>query len=169
MALVSLPLLKFVRPPCCYYRFRKLRRMSLRLKMTIFWDDVPCSLAEVYWRFRGAYCLHHLFAAVRTWNLTEFEVVFRGVTSIRNRIKLVLQFYSWIVQTGRQFYTRSWYAHVWRANNNAQVRAIIDTRTLVLLCDTVLKWKYAVCITNLIRPPWCSSECKHSFFFVDQH
>jgi hypothetical protein len=29
------------------------------MKMTIFWDVVPCSLLEVYRRFRGACCLHH--------------------------------------------------------------------------------------------------------------
>jgi hypothetical protein len=25
----------------------------------VFWDVAPCSLVEVYRRFRGAYCLHH--------------------------------------------------------------------------------------------------------------
>jgi hypothetical protein len=61
--------------------------------MTIFWDVAPYSLVEVYWRFRGACCLHHqgsdegskylwsvgkllpdyifILAAVRTWNLTK--------------------------------------------------------------------------------------------------
>jgi hypothetical protein len=29
------------------------------MKMTVFWDVSPCSLVEVYRRFRGAYCLHH--------------------------------------------------------------------------------------------------------------
>jgi hypothetical protein len=28
------------------------------LKMTVFWAVTPCSLVEVNWRFRGAYCLH---------------------------------------------------------------------------------------------------------------
>jgi hypothetical protein len=27
--------------------------------MTVFWIVVPCSLVEVYRRFRGACCLHH--------------------------------------------------------------------------------------------------------------
>jgi hypothetical protein len=27
------------------------------VKMTVFWDVAPCSLGEVYRRFRGAYCL----------------------------------------------------------------------------------------------------------------
>jgi hypothetical protein len=27
--------------------------------MTVFWDVKPCSLVEVYRRFRGAYCLYH--------------------------------------------------------------------------------------------------------------
>jgi hypothetical protein len=29
------------------------------MKTTVFWDIVLCSLVEVYWRFRGACCLHH--------------------------------------------------------------------------------------------------------------
>jgi hypothetical protein len=28
-------------------------------KITVFWDVAPCSLVEVYRRFRGACCLHH--------------------------------------------------------------------------------------------------------------
>jgi hypothetical protein len=28
------------------------------LKMAVFWDVAPCSLVEVYRRFRGASCLH---------------------------------------------------------------------------------------------------------------
>jgi hypothetical protein len=30
-----------------------------QLEMKAFWDVAPCSLGEVYRRFRGAYCLHH--------------------------------------------------------------------------------------------------------------
>jgi hypothetical protein len=29
------------------------------MKMTVFWEVAPCSLVEIYWRFKGAYCLHH--------------------------------------------------------------------------------------------------------------
>jgi hypothetical protein len=29
------------------------------MKMTVFWDTVPCSLVEVHRRFRGAYSLHN--------------------------------------------------------------------------------------------------------------
>jgi hypothetical protein len=29
------------------------------LKVTAFWDTVPCSRLEADRRFRGAYCLHH--------------------------------------------------------------------------------------------------------------
>jgi hypothetical protein len=29
------------------------------MKMTVFWDTAPCSLVEVYRRFRGALYLHH--------------------------------------------------------------------------------------------------------------
>jgi hypothetical protein len=52
------------------------------MKMVVFWGVAPCSLVEVYRRFRGACCLHHqggattqktaifILAAVRTSNLT---------------------------------------------------------------------------------------------------
>jgi hypothetical protein len=29
------------------------------MKMSVFWDVAPCSLVDVYRRFRGAYSLHH--------------------------------------------------------------------------------------------------------------
>jgi hypothetical protein len=29
------------------------------MKITVFWDVVPCSLVEIDRRFRGTYCLHH--------------------------------------------------------------------------------------------------------------
>jgi hypothetical protein len=59
------------------------------MKMVLFWVVGPCSLVEVYQRFRGPCCLHHqgdstrlhgattrktaifILTAVRTWNLTE--------------------------------------------------------------------------------------------------
>jgi hypothetical protein len=38
-------------------RFQVLTAVSM--KMTVFWDVAPCSLVEVYLRFRGAYCFRH--------------------------------------------------------------------------------------------------------------
>jgi hypothetical protein len=32
---------------------------AVRTKMAVFWIVAPCSLAEVYQRFRGPCCLHH--------------------------------------------------------------------------------------------------------------
>jgi hypothetical protein len=29
------------------------------MKITVFWDVAPCSLKNVYRRFRGACCFHH--------------------------------------------------------------------------------------------------------------
>jgi hypothetical protein len=38
-------------------RFQVLTAVSM--KMNVFWVVAPCSLVEVYRRFRGACCLHH--------------------------------------------------------------------------------------------------------------
>jgi hypothetical protein len=38
-------------------RFEVLAAASM--KMTVFWVVAPCSLVEVYRRFRGASCFHH--------------------------------------------------------------------------------------------------------------
>jgi hypothetical protein len=56
-------------------------------KMAVFWVVAPCSLVEVYQRFRGTYCLHHqttrrnvpetaicILAAMKTRNLTKFFI-----------------------------------------------------------------------------------------------
>jgi hypothetical protein len=32
---------------------------AVSMKMTVFWVVAPCSLVEVYQRFRGPCCLHH--------------------------------------------------------------------------------------------------------------
>jgi hypothetical protein len=32
---------------------------AVSTKMAVFWVVVPCSLVEVYQRFRGPCCLHH--------------------------------------------------------------------------------------------------------------
>jgi hypothetical protein len=37
---------------------QKLKQLSVT-KMAVFWVVAPCSLVEVYQRFRGPYCLHH--------------------------------------------------------------------------------------------------------------
>jgi hypothetical protein len=38
-------------------RFEVLK--AVRTKMAVFWVAAPCSLVEVYQRFRGTCCLHH--------------------------------------------------------------------------------------------------------------
>jgi hypothetical protein len=37
----------------------RLSYPSSCMKMAVFWNAAPCSLAEMYRRFRGAYCLHY--------------------------------------------------------------------------------------------------------------
>jgi hypothetical protein len=41
----------------CYYVIL-LTVLTWSMKTTVFWDTVPCSVAEVYCRFRGACCLN---------------------------------------------------------------------------------------------------------------
>jgi hypothetical protein len=46
----SLPFMSY------FVRFHVLTAASMKI---VFWDAAPCSLAEVYQRFRGAYSLPH--------------------------------------------------------------------------------------------------------------
>jgi hypothetical protein len=41
-----------------FVRFQVLTAANMKKKAV--WDIASCSLVEVYRRFRGAYCLHHL-------------------------------------------------------------------------------------------------------------
>jgi hypothetical protein len=61
-----------------YYLFKTM----VKMKMTVFWDVVACSLAETDQCFTGAYFLHHqgttsqkmsisILATVRTCNFTN--------------------------------------------------------------------------------------------------
>jgi hypothetical protein len=40
----------------------------------IFWEVAPCSMVEVYRRFRGVYCLHHHGALMIDVNLANIDV-----------------------------------------------------------------------------------------------
>jgi hypothetical protein len=50
--------------------------LTASMKMTAFWDIVPCSLVEVDRRFRGAYCLHHQIALLMEAVCTSEMLVF---------------------------------------------------------------------------------------------
>jgi hypothetical protein len=43
----------------CQNHHVKVNLDHARIKVTVFWDVALCSLAEFYWRFRGACCLCH--------------------------------------------------------------------------------------------------------------
>jgi hypothetical protein len=72
---------------CCQFYTLQCTLFVFRseFKMAVFWVVVPCSLVEVYRRFRGTCCLHHqgattqktaplILTAVRTRNPTEPQV-----------------------------------------------------------------------------------------------
>jgi hypothetical protein len=48
-------------PSKIFYKRVRLNfvRCTDMLKMTVFWDVVPCSLIDIQRRFKGAYCLHY--------------------------------------------------------------------------------------------------------------
>jgi hypothetical protein len=48
---------------------------AANMKMTVFWDVVPCGMVEHDWHFRGAYCLHHLpdeGGSKHLWNVGQY-------------------------------------------------------------------------------------------------
>jgi hypothetical protein len=50
-------------------RFQVLTAASM--KMTVFWDVAPCSLVEIYRRFRGAYCLYRFVLMMEAASMFE--------------------------------------------------------------------------------------------------
>jgi hypothetical protein len=62
---------------CMYVGFEVVT--AVYMKMTVFWVVAPCSLVEVYQRFRGPCCLHHqgaiLMEAARTSETLQHHVV----------------------------------------------------------------------------------------------
>jgi hypothetical protein len=49
----------------------------LIMKVTVFRDDAPCSLVEVYRSFRGVYCLHHQGDVKLIANVTYDQMILR--------------------------------------------------------------------------------------------
>jgi hypothetical protein len=62
------------------------------MKVTVFWDVVPCSLVEVYRRFRGSCRVHHQGELQYRGQTTIFEVYlrFRNVSCLHNEDVLTL-------------------------------------------------------------------------------
>jgi hypothetical protein len=60
----------------CNFNLIVNKHINIFTKMAVFWVVVPCSLVEVYQRFRGPCCLHHqgdeyfVLTAMRTSNPT---------------------------------------------------------------------------------------------------
>jgi hypothetical protein len=58
----------------CHVRFQVLTAASMKFR--VFWDVAPCSHVEVYWSFRGAYCIHHQGDDGRSthlWNVSQLR------------------------------------------------------------------------------------------------
>jgi hypothetical protein len=63
-----------------FVRFEVLTAVSM--KMAVFWVTSPCSLVEVYRRFRDACCLHHE-GIVTIQNKAIFEINFSFITFVK--------------------------------------------------------------------------------------
>jgi hypothetical protein len=48
--------------------------------MAVFWEVAPCSLVQIYRRFRGTYCLHHQGPDDEALNTFEMSVLFYQTT-----------------------------------------------------------------------------------------
>jgi hypothetical protein len=53
---------------------------AAKIKMTVFWDDAPCSFAEIDRRIGGSWCAHHSGGggSKHRWNVGQF---LRGYTA----------------------------------------------------------------------------------------
>jgi hypothetical protein len=45
-----------------------------RMKMAVIWYVAPCSLVDINWHFRRAYCLHHQGdrGSKLLWNISQY-------------------------------------------------------------------------------------------------
>jgi hypothetical protein len=59
------------------------------LKMSVFWDTAPCSLAETDWRFKDAYCSKHF------WNVRSISTGLNGAVSQKAVIFIVTTVRTW--------------------------------------------------------------------------
>jgi hypothetical protein len=80
----------------CFVTFQFLKAASMK---SVFWDVAPCSLVEVYRRFRGAYCFHHQGDDNGVANTSKTSVNFYQTTR-RNILEdshlYICFFYPWI-------------------------------------------------------------------------
>jgi hypothetical protein len=79
------------------------------MKMAVFWDVAPCSLAEIDRRFRRTYCLHHCIRAILLIALM-MEAVSTSETTVNfyqttrrnipedSHLRLVTCLFSWLVK-----------------------------------------------------------------------
>jgi hypothetical protein len=77
--------------------------MASSMKMTVFWVVAPCSLVEVYQRFRGISCFHH-----QGWNAetsVNSSTRLQGATSQKTAI-FTLNLYS-VSKRENEFHTHT--------------------------------------------------------------
>jgi hypothetical protein len=60
------------------------------MKMTVFWVVAPCSLFEIYRRFRGAYCLIALM--MEALSTSETSVSFYATAQRNNPEDIIIKY-----------------------------------------------------------------------------
>jgi hypothetical protein len=96
-------------------RFQVLTAASM--KMTVVWDVAPCSLVEIYQRFRGSYCRHHQ-------DVLMMEAVRTSETSVIVSVCLHLQGQPWLWI--HYVSPKRWY--LWTSPHGVTAQKIIDVK-----------------------------------------
>jgi hypothetical protein len=88
------------------------------MKIAVFWVVAPCSLVEVYQRFRGTCCLHHQGDRPhRRENLKSYKIenveTFEITSILRNTVKGMRTYYMISKDIRQQFGIRSSLQNEW--------------------------------------------------------
>jgi hypothetical protein len=60
---------------------RDFRLSAISMIMSVFWGVAPCSLVDIYRRFRGAYCLYHRpddGGSMHLWDFSQSQTTWRN-------------------------------------------------------------------------------------------
>jgi hypothetical protein len=132
--------------------------------MTVFWDIAPCSLVNVYRRFRGTYCLHHQgnCLTVPTKHVLPFPPC---ILTLRRRQKLPMTYCRHNLfprQCTKPYYTDTqisvtvWVQQVDVYTGHIALRYILKI-DIFLISEIVTTWQWVICSSLWKHVP--SKQC----------